>query len=120
MRGPVLALDYWLRYAFLAFPTARFIGKADVRDSNPRRGNISIRSLEPLCVRQDDVYVHVADIEAHLLSIPTAVAPLAVFGVVVDCEALELLPRLPSRTHTHTHTRTHNTHTHTHTHAHAH
>ena len=47
-KGPVLALYFWMRYAALhAFRTARFFGKAD-----------------------DDTWIHLPDVEAHLLAIP--------------------------------------------------
>lgn len=57
LRGPILALHFWLGYALEAYPAARFICKSD-----------------------DDVYLHVPDIEAHLRSIPLSRAPHAYYG----------------------------------------
>jgi hypothetical protein len=59
MRGPVLSLYFWLCHARAAYPRARFVGKAD-----------------------DDVYLHMPDAEALLLSIPPHSAPLALFGSI--------------------------------------
>ena len=46
-RGPILALVAWLREAPRLYPSARFIAKAD-----------------------DDVYLHLGDLEHHLRAIP--------------------------------------------------
>jgi hypothetical protein len=65
MRGPVLALHFWLRYALVAFPRARFVGKAD-----------------------DDVYVHLPDAETHLLAIPAASSSRAYYGLITYFQLL--------------------------------
>lgn len=60
VRGPLLALWWWLRYAYERYPRAGFIGKAD-----------------------DDVFVHLPDAERFLLAVPSDAAPNAVCGVIV-------------------------------------
>ena len=56
-RGPILALVAWLREAPRLYPSARFIAKAD-----------------------DDVYLHLGDLEHHLRAIPAAAAATAYYG----------------------------------------
>lgn len=59
MRGPILALHWWIRYALLTYPNVPFIGKSD-----------------------DDVFLYLADIETHLRSIPAESAPHAYYGAI--------------------------------------
>ena len=59
MRGPVMALVWWLRHAIKACKSCRFVAKAD-----------------------DDVYVHLHDMGAHLAAIPSEAANLAYYGYV--------------------------------------
>ena len=60
VRGPLLALWWWLRYAYHAYPHAQFVGKAD-----------------------DDVFVHLPDAEQLLRAIPPSLAPNALLGVIM-------------------------------------
>lgn len=58
LRGPLLALVWWLEHALTYEP--RFVCKAD-----------------------DDVYLHLPDLEKHLLEIPAAAAPFAWVGRIL-------------------------------------
>ena len=88
VRGPLLALWWWLRYAYHAYPHARFVGKADdgafslffdlssvaFAHSRPSGSN---------CRGRPDVFVHLPDAERLLLTIPPSVAPNALLGVIM-------------------------------------
>ena len=57
MRGPILALHWWMRYALAAYPSTPYICKSD-----------------------DDVFLYLSDIMAHLRSIPTESVAYAYYG----------------------------------------
>lgn len=72
-RGPILALFYWLGHAAAEYPTASFVCKAD-----------------------DDVFLHLPDIEAHLRSIPAVAAHSAYYGSFNYYHVREILPMPPT------------------------
>lgn len=65
VRGPLLALWWWLQYAYRVYPHARFVGKAD-----------------------DDVFVHLPDATRLLRAVPPSLAPNALLGVIMYFRAL--------------------------------
>jgi len=66
LRGPIIALVWWLRHATVAFPMAAFYGKCD-----------------------DDVYLHLPSVENMLRGVPLALASQAYVGYVMYAQ-LEL------------------------------
>ena len=70
-RGPIFALAWWLMHALRAYPAATFIAKAD-----------------------SDVYLHLPDVQRHLLGIPGEAADFAYMGAMgffslIDVEGRE-------------------------------
>ena len=73
-RGTISVLVYWMRHALSAFPSARFVLKAD-----------------------DDVFLHTPDLESHLQAIPADAAAHAYYGSIKYFHAVTATSRMELR-----------------------